>query len=100
MHAFRAAAAAVTAVTVRRGAIVTGSAAGHVMLWDFGLSGLFLRQRISEAEMREHQRQQRGHEKPARPVPATAREPKSGRRASVPALQSQSHAGYLVKRSS
>ena len=31
-------------------------------------------------------------------VPATAREPKSGRRA--PALQSQSHAGYLVKRSS
>jgi hypothetical protein len=35
-------------------------------------------------------------------VPATAREPKSGRRASVPALQSQSqsHAGYLVKRSS
>jgi hypothetical protein len=31
-------------------------------------------------------------------LPVTAREPKSGRRASVPVLQSQSHAAYLSHR--
>ena len=99
MHAFRAAAAAVTAVTVRRGAIVTGSAAGHVMLWDFGLSGLFLRQRISEAEMREDQRQQRGHEKPARPVPATARDAVRGGRAGVGGKAANAGHGAMPLRS-
>ena len=99
MHAFRAAAAAVTSVTVRRGAIVTGSAAGHVMLWDFGLSGLFFRQRVSEAEMREDLRKQKGHEKAAGPVPAAARDAVCGGPAGVGGKATHAGQGAMPLRS-
>ena len=54
LRAFRAhldTSVAVTALAVRRGALVTGNAEGLVVVWDVGLSGLFQREYVTQEEM-------------------------------------------------
>jgi hypothetical protein len=56
LRAFRAhldTSLAVTALAVRRGALVTGNAEGLVVVWDVGLSGLFQREYVTQEEMEE-----------------------------------------------